>query len=75
MGFFSSLFKESTKADYDRMIIDANEQLARLQSRLESSKAVYGKTQPAVIAAIKSDIAHQKAYIANLKIKRKSAPK
>ena len=74
MGLFSSLFKKSTKADYDRMIILYTKQLANAQSRLESHKAVYGRSQPAVIAADKRDIAQIKANIARAKIERRNAP-
>ena len=77
MGFLNSLGfgHAKTKADWDERIVVMNRELANLQARLESAKAMYGNKQPAVIAGFKAQIAQKKADIANAKIERRNAPK
>ena len=72
---YMGLFSKTTKAEYDRIIAREMESLGNLQARLASAKAMYGKTQPSLIASLQSDIAYTKARIAKFKEERKSAPK
>lgn len=76
MGFLNSIGfgRAKTKADWDERIVVLNRELANLQGRLESHKAMYGNKQPAVIASDKAQIANKKAEIANAKIERRNAP-
>lgn len=73
MGLFG--FGTKTKSDWDKEIQSKNSYLAKRKADLAKYKAMYGSSQPALIAGIKSDIERLKAEIANAKIERKNAPK
>ena len=80
MGLLSMLLgggggRSRTKADWDAVIQDLNRELANAQGRLASHKAMYGNSQPYIIAGDKNQIAQIKARIANAKIERKNALK
>lgn len=73
MGLFG--FGTKTKSDWDEEIQSLNNRLAGRKADLARYKAMYGSSQPYMIAGVKSDIERLKAEIANAKIERKNAPK
>lgn len=84
MGLFSFLSGPTTKSDWDRRIIDLQNDLAREQANLANFKCELAHRKrtkgmnidsvESCIASAQRQIASIKAEIANAKIQRKSAP-
>ena len=73
MGLFG--FGTKTKADWDKKIIELNNELARYKSEYASAKPHLKPGMSHNHDWHKARIEHAKAELANAKIQRRSAPK